>query len=212
MFKICYAEFPEPMEDGKFNLYLEQVPAEIQKHVLKYRKWQDQHMSLFGKLLIVKGFEVLGKQVRLSDLKNNPFGKPYFDNQPEFNLSNTGTLVVCAFADLGKVGLDVEEIVEEDYNVFKGSFTAAEWIAIESAGDPLKQFYTTWTIKEAVIKAIGKGLSIPLKSISISNNNSTVKLGGENWYYKKVDYPGAYTMHIASDHPIELMELVRIEF
>jgi 4'-phosphopantetheinyl transferase len=211
MFKICYAEFPEPMEDSKFKLYLEQLPAVIKNHILKYRKWQDQYTALFGKLLVVRGFRDLGIQVHLSDLKYNPYGKPYFENQSEFNLTHSGTLVACAMVDQGKIGLDVEEIEDEDYRLFKESFTSEEWMTIEKADDPLRQFYTTWTIKEAATKAVGMGLSQPLKSILIIDSSS-ISIGWENWYYRKVDCSSQYIMHIASDRPIEQVDLIKIEF
>jgi 4'-phosphopantetheinyl transferase len=38
----------------------------------------------------------------------------------------------------------------------------------------LSRFYEIWTLKESYIKCLGKGLSIPLKSFSISINDGII--------------------------------------
>ena len=89
----------------------------------------------------------------------------------DFNLSHTGPFGLLALARPGPVGVDVEE--ERLGRPFAGlarrCFTPAElreWSAL-SEDARTHGFYALWSCKEAVAKALGRGLSLPLRSIRI---------------------------------------------
>jgi 4'-phosphopantetheinyl transferase len=210
MFRIYLSEFKLQMDESRFKYYLDQLPPVLKNRVKKYRKWEDQYSSLFGKLLIIKGCEGFGVKADLQDLRFNSFGKPYLENAPDFNLTHSGNLVACAIASEGNAGLDVEQVVPQEYTLFKESFTNHEWKNIEESEDPLTQFYTFWTIKEAVIKANGCGHNVSLKRISIQKDFA--EMGIEKWFFKKVSISKEYIMHIASDKKISEVEVIRIDF
>lgn len=106
-----------------------------------------------------------------------PQGKPALDpdwGAPplRFNLSHTAGLVACAMARGHEVGVDAEA---EDRRVDAASlasrvFTAAECRLLDGlAGDALvARFCGLWTLKEAVLKARGDGLSLPLTDFSVT--------------------------------------------
>ncbi len=83
-----------------------------------------------------------------------------------FNLSHSGDLAMVAIAAGEPVGVDIE-VVREFPNVMdiaSSYFAPAEALAIRElppAERPLA-FTTTWTRKEAVLKALGLGLTVPL--------------------------------------------------
>ena len=103
-----------------------------------------------------------------------PGGKPSLvlgDGMPplSFNLSHTDGLVACAIAGGSDVGIDVEA-VERDVSdgVAERFFSESECADLRHcASEPLRarRFIELWTLKEAYVKAIGKGLSHPLDSI-----------------------------------------------
>jgi 4'-phosphopantetheinyl transferase len=134
----------------------------------------------------------------------NPQGKPslsHADRGLQFNLSHSGMLAACAVASDCEIGVDVEKIrkMPDLLDIARRFFSPKEWADLESV--PLDQqeltFFDCWTRKEAYIKAIGGGLSIPLDSFRVSlqpNEPARLLSNRENdahrWNIQEFD-PGA---------------------
>src|SRR5579859_7261822 len=92
---------------------------------------------------------------------------PHRGSPLRFNLSHTRGCVVSAFTRGRAVGIDVEnrERKVDALAVARHSFAPREVQDVEAlSGEKLRsRFFEYWTLKEAFIKAHGKGLSIPLK-------------------------------------------------
>lgn len=88
-----------------------------------------------------------------------------------FNLSHTRGLVACAVALERDVGVDVEHVDRRvDIDQLAASvFSPAERAALARLeGDSKRvRFFELWTLKEAYIKAVGKGLSLRLSAITL---------------------------------------------
>ena len=89
-----------------------------------------------------------------------------------FNLSHTGGLALVAIAGSGRVGIDAETVrseieVEDLSRRFFAPAEAAEILALSPAAR-LAAFFTCWTRKEAFVKALGGGLSVPLDRFQVS--------------------------------------------
>ncbi len=86
-------------------------------------------------------------------------GKPYVPGGVEFNLSHSGDVTVCAVSEL-PVGVDIELMKEREISRLIKAFDERERCLIEEAGDGgLREFYRAWTVKEAVCKLYGCGIS-----------------------------------------------------
>jgi 4'-phosphopantetheinyl transferase len=89
-----------------------------------------------------------------------------------FNMSHAGNMAAYAFTIGCELGVDIERIrpVPEMADI------AARFFAPEEAADLMKLpesdrplgFFTCWTRKEAYIKAVGDGLSIPLAGFRVT--------------------------------------------
>ncbi len=116
----------------------------------------------------------LGLDPRALSFEANEFGKPRLKGSwpGDFNLSHSGDRAVLAVSDDSKVGIDLERIRPiEHLDLAKRYFHPNEVAAIEAPRDPEAQrraFFLIWTLKEAVVKAIGVGLSIPLDTFEVS--------------------------------------------
>lgn len=88
-----------------------------------------------------------------------------------FNLSHTEGLVACAFTLEHDVGVDVEHV---DRRVGIAEVAPRVFSQVERQGldaqaseaSRCARFFELWTLKEAYIKAIGKGLAAPLAQIT----------------------------------------------
>ena len=96
----------------------------------------------------------------------NQFGKPALQGLDaagfEFSISQTEGLAVLAFAWNCRVGVDVEKLAYDiDFHgVGQAVFSGDEQAAVNaSMHDVSSDFFTIWTRKEALLKAVGTGLS-----------------------------------------------------
>jgi 4'-phosphopantetheinyl transferase len=107
--------------------------------------------------------------------REGPHGKPALARPVEdipFNLSHTDGLTLVAVTESGRVGIDAERIqpeveVEDLSRRFFAPAEAAEILAL-SPDARLTAFFTCWTRKEAFVKALGGGLSVPLNRFQVS--------------------------------------------
>ena len=93
-----------------------------------------------------------------------PQGKPYL-GQPRpqplfFNLSHSGGSAILGISHAGQVGIDLEAIhpVPELHTIAMQYFSSGERAELDAAADQERAFFTTWTLKEAYVKAWGTGL------------------------------------------------------
>jgi 4'-phosphopantetheinyl transferase len=93
--------------------------------------------------------------------------------QVSFNVSHSGEYALIVLCD-SEVGIDIEHMrpdcpVEE---LAQRYYTASEYAYLRRLPKErrLKDFYRFWTFKEAVLKCLGLGLSVPTRSVEILLN------------------------------------------
>lgn len=107
----------------------------------------------------ISGFEIVRSQ----------YGKPSFKDQTlplSFNISHTKGFCASILAVGGakpEVGIDVETVRPYRERVAQRIFSNEEYEYVNHSASKDEAFTKLWTLKEAYIKAIGKGLSFPLK-------------------------------------------------
>lgn len=101
----------------------------------------------------------------------NAYGRPRLAqihaSPIDFNLSHTRGRIVLAVTRCLSPGVDIERLDRggELASLAPSVFTPQELGALQALPEHLQsqRFFTLWTLKEAYIKAKGKGLSIPLQ-------------------------------------------------
>ena len=79
-----------------FFRYLKSLPPILREKILKLKKWEDRQ-CFFGKLLLKKGLEDLGKDFDLQNLKYNGNTVAHIlEHYVDFNISHTKNFVACA--------------------------------------------------------------------------------------------------------------------
>jgi 4'-phosphopantetheinyl transferase len=112
----------------------------------------------------------------LTGEKGKPeIASPTLDTPIWYNLSHTDGLAVCVAGRVRQLGVDVENMNRKasHQELAKHFFAPAEYEYLRNLPASLQReaFFRIWTLKEAYIKAEGKGLSIPLDSFSFRFSN-----------------------------------------
>lgn len=106
-----------------------------------------------------------------------PYGKPYLaegcrDGRLRFNVSHSGELALYAVSRGRELGVDVELMrADIEYaEIASRFFSGREVASLLALPAHLRQeaFFLCWTRKEAYVKGVGEGLSLPLHSFDVS--------------------------------------------
>jgi len=128
--------------------------------------------------------------------------KPYLASHPSlhFNISHSQDFAAIAISRK-KIGLDIEYMAEDFKftDLLLDVFENKEILAIQNADNKKIAFYTSWTRKEAFVKALGKGIDEDFKYIpSLDGEHKidpTLAKNIEKWqlysFDLAVDYLGA---------------------
>jgi len=143
------------------------LPSPRRHEFLATRVWIRALLSHYQPLVMPNKWE----------FDSNAYGKPNVDcdlngHRLDFNLSHSNGLIICAFRLDHPVGVDIEVIrlLEDDWvDIARTCFSPREVIELMShrKDDIPRRFTQYWTLKEAFIKAVGTGLSMPLKDFSM---------------------------------------------
>lgn len=109
------------------------------------------------------------------------YGKPYLEGRPDigFNMSHSGKKFLIAFTGGCELGADIQrEFTDADIlAIARQYFSSEERFVIdrEPPEEKKRTFFRIWTLKEAYLKMTGTGLSVPLRTFSVSGREE----GGE---------------------------------
>lgn len=106
-------------------------------------------------------------------LAHGPYGKPELPGERlRFNLSHSADRALIALALDRAVGVDLERIraLPDLDDIARGFFAPQEQRDLLSLPSELREraFFACWSRKEAYIKAVGMGLSLPLASFRVN--------------------------------------------
>lgn len=103
----------------------------------------------------------LGRAAAALRFEAGRHGKPHLVGAPDlpFNLSHSGALALISLGSSGSLGVDIERIRPEalEPGVLDRVLTTEErvWVGADPA-----TFFLVWTAKEALLKALGTGMSL----------------------------------------------------
>ena len=144
-------------------------------------------------------------------------GKPFVINaasQIHFNVSHSGERALIAFSASRKLGVDIEELSREiNYGDLAARFFAPrECAALMRIAEPDRKraFFACWTRKEAVVKAMGGGMSVPLDQFEVTVEPDAAPRVLDfavpaydiiDWTLHKLDVGGDYVATLAEGGP-----------
>lgn len=129
----------------------------------------DAIRHLVGRALVRRVLHREGESAAPIAFSLSPWGKP-LHREIEFSIAHSGEMVWAGFCRRAALGIDVESIRPlTDLADLTAQLHPEEGRAIRALppGERDAAFYRCWTRKEAVLKATGKGLSLPLDGFCV---------------------------------------------
>ena len=113
-------------------------------------------------------------------IEKGEYGKPYFSEREDicFNISHSGDYAAAAVSD-SPIGIDIQVIRPVKDGLIKKLCNETERGFIDKSEDKDRAFITLWALKESYIKAIGKGMSFPMKDVNFEPEEFDGEAQGE---------------------------------
>ena len=171
--------------------------------------------------------QLLAKQINKSaaeiHIAKTEFGKPFLPDYPElsFNMSHSGDILAVAISSKCQIGIDVERYKNRHNweGLVKKCFAREEadyWYSLDKA-ERSRAFYQFWVKKEALVKAVGKGITLGLELCVVNPDNTASflrvpKLGGltDQWQIYTLDLPENEFGAVVCDKQNALLQLITI--
>jgi 4'-phosphopantetheinyl transferase len=174
------------IQDFCLEKALQQLSEQRREQALRFKYELGQRTCAAAYLLLCEG---LRKEYGIEEkpvFEYGEHGKPFIVGHPEihFNLSHCREAVICMLSDR-PVGVDVESVREYKDSLVRYTMNKDEVEQILQAKRPDIEFIRFWTMKEAVLKLSGEGISNDLKGVlnSLSSKLTTVVSPDERYVY-----------------------------
>lgn len=161
---------PQAGTEGLLPAMLARLEPEARDRVTRLVRQGDRTLHALAHALLRHALRQHG--VHEMRFATAPYGKPTLADAScgiGFNLTHTDGLAACAIVHGHEVGIDAEAL---DRRVEPGVLapsvlTEPEAASLRASPRPEARFLELWTLKEAVAKAAGLGLRLPLKAVEV---------------------------------------------
>lgn len=175
------------------NQYMELLSPCEKENVLSMRGEQLQKQALLARTLVrttIARYQINNRVVdpRSLKFKRNVHGKPELEWESDggqcpsplrFNISHTSSLIACGVTVNSSIGIDIEEKqrkIKNNILAFARRYFSLHEVehlsAISDSEVQRQEFVKLWTLKEAYVKALGRGFSAaPFKTFTICIKN-----------------------------------------
>jgi 4'-phosphopantetheinyl transferase len=175
--ELWYAWTGALSDAALWQRYLDLLPPDEIERIYRFAREPDRRRGLMACALTRAALaRHTGVEPAAMRFTRDRLGKPELVDPARtglsFNISHTGELVLCGVSWAGSVGVDVErhDRTLNDLALARRFFApdeAAELEAVAAAGRR-RAFFELWTLKEAYVKACGRGLSMPLDHFAVT--------------------------------------------
>jgi len=150
------------------------LSADERKRSERFVFERDQRRFMLGRAVLRM---ILGRCLSLPpeevSFRYERYGKPVLDHTDfSFNISESDGCAVYAITRNRRIGVDIERIrdIAEMDQIARRFFSSSEneLLCTLEGSRKRKMFFEYWTRKEALIKAVGSGLKMPLHSFDVT--------------------------------------------
>lgn len=209
---ISYILIDKTIRFQNLKAYLWYLTPIQQEQIMRYRLEVDKITHLIAKLLILRQasqyFQVSPSQIQIA---YQPLGKPYLPKYPnyQFSISHSNRCVAFVGADQS-IGLDVEYVENRNEEIANAYFAPKEFQYYIRNNSSSMAFYKIWTQKEAYVKMLGTGMSMPLLSFDVREEKLKKILWStyQNGYWFSICTPSLPKREVILN-PLSLSELLK---
>lgn len=162
----------DTIENYSYERYLDHLnilPTWRKEKALQYKKVEDRKRSVLVFVLLQHALRQEYGMTEVPEFVYNEFGKPFLPNLSiYFSLSHCKDAVACAVSN-HEIGIDVESVVPYNPNMARKVCNAFELETLKNSKTQDADFIKLWTIKEAVSKYEGLGLSSDFRQMRIQD-------------------------------------------
>ena len=130
----------------------------------------------------------------------NKYGKPSLAEHPEinYNISHADGIAACIVSER-VCGIDCEMVKDYRPKVMPRVFSEIEIAMVESLSgyDRDMMFFRLWTLKEAFVKAVGQGISYPMKEVVFSFDGEKISCTEDGYDFRQYIIRDKYIVSIA---------------
>lgn len=200
--KIYSYQYIDKLSNNERKRLLKTLNHFEQEKVKSFKRELDADISLLSRFLLRHLLApMINRQASAIEFLYNDYNRPYLKGI-DFNLSHSGNRIIIAINPTGRIGVDIEKIRKVEPSLAEICFTEEEKKYIFKSDDlNLNSFFQLWTLKEAFIKADGKGMSYPLldfyfkldEKIEINFKNNINK---SDWIFNTFEIDPDYKMSL----------------
>ena len=201
MQEVYFIKNDHEWSSDKFAKMLLPLTEDMRNKILAYKDGRDRQSRILGKWLLLKLLERFEPELTLADLKHTEFNKPYFQGPFNFSIAHSAEMVLCAGSSDAEIGIDMEQIIPIELASYEEQLTQNEWEYIQKASDRLYAFYQIWTKKEALLKALGRGIAIDLNTLDVCAD--VISYESKKYWFYQLSIAEGYIVHIATSGPFD---------
>lgn len=225
---ISVWSLPLGLEDPALARCRQVLAREEQARALRFlsERQQKAYIACWGQLRWLLACRYLGQSPDLLQFDRGPWGKPRLAGSKEnqgwvFNLSHSGGRMLVAVGRDRPLGIDIEalRLMSSMERLAERCFASQELEEWKALAEPLKlsAFFRFWTLKEAFVKADGRGLGLGVKHCVFSLTQGRPRIlqvpescgGAEQWWVREIEIVNDYVASLCSqgDFRLEIEEL-----
>jgi 4'-phosphopantetheinyl transferase len=198
MIDIYHCMISKELTTMQWQKYFSLLPSLQKERNKRFKNLKDRYSHLFGRLLLKQGLLNKGYEENVLELiQTTDFDKPFISGPVDFNISHSKDYVICAISENCALGIDIEKIEPQfDISDNTGIFTPEEIEHIDNSPSQQAAFFRIWTRKESIIKANGKGLSLPLNKINCLPDE--VFIEATKWHIQNIHFAHDYSASLCT--------------
>lgn len=186
-----------PRWDDAETRFQSQLPVHLVQSLLRLKHPLQRRRSMVARLMLA---EVLERHYASPETIHHwnilPTDKPSLPDY-HFNFSHSGDWVLLAINKHVEIGVDVERKRSIKPEKFQKHYAPGELEQVLNAADRSLAFIEWWTKKEALVKAVGTGLRMPLRDL-IEAKPRTYAIDGKQYTAVPLPPPHPeYRAHLA---------------